>query len=43
MIFTTKLRKNQINMQLYHKEKREQWITTWKTLMRKKPKPILEF
>ena len=43
MIFTTNLRKKQINMQLYHKEKWEQWITTGKTLMPKKSKPILEF
>ena len=34
-VFTTKLRKK-LNMQLYHKEKREQWITTGKTLMWKK-------
>ena len=31
MIFTTKLRKKQINMPLYHKEKLGQWITTGKT------------
>ena len=43
MIFTTKLRKKQINMQLFHKETREQWVTTGKTLMREKFKPILEF
>ena len=43
MIYTTNLRKKQINMELYHKEKREQWITTRKTQMRKKSKRILEF
>ena len=33
----------EINMQLYHKEKQGQWITTGKTQMRRKSKPILEF
>jgi len=38
MIFKTKLRKKQINMQLYQKEKLGQWITIWKTQMWKKSK-----
>ena len=41
--FYKKLEKKQINMQLYHKEKLGQWITTWKIKMQKKSKPILEF
>ena len=36
--FTNKVEEEKINMQLYHKAKREQWITTGK-----KSKPILEF
>ena len=43
MILTTTFRKKQIIMQFYQKEKGWQWITTGKTQMRKKFKPILEF
>ena len=36
--FNNKVAEEKINLQLYQKEKREQWITIWK-----KSKPILEF
>jgi len=41
--FYNKVAEKQTNMPLYHKEKLGQWITTGKTQMWKKSKPILEF